>query len=255
MCNSFENNIISFDFTAKVEKEFDEIAEGHLSWQKAIGDFYHPFHAQVVETTNTSERNTGERALGVDPSTGKNISVRIGRFGPVVQLGDNAEGEEKPRFASLRRDQHLETITMDEALELFKLPRTIGEFEEKAVSVAIGRFGPYVKHGSVFVSLKKEDDPYSIVLERAIELINDKRESDSKKLIAAFKEDDALFIINGRWGAYIQYKKDNIKIPKGTVAETLSYDEVMAIIAKELKKGKAVSKSKPKAKAPAAKKK
>ncbi len=248
-------DIISFDFTAKVEKEFDEIAEGQLGWQKAIGDFYHPFHAQVVETLNTSERNTGERLLGVDPISGNAISVRIGRFGPIVQIGDNADGAEKPRFASLRRDQHLETITLEEALELFKLPRVIGEFEEKPVSVAIGRFGPYVKHGSAFVSLKKEDDPYTVELARAIELIEDKRESDSKKLIASFKEDDSLFVLNGRWGAYIQYKKDNIKIPKGTVIESLTYIEVMKIVDAELKKGKSSAKGKPKTKATAAKKK
>ncbi len=248
-------DIISFDFTAKVEKEFDEIAEGQLGWQKAIGDFYHPFHAQVVDTLNTSERNTGERMLGIDPVSGLSVSVRIGRFGPIVQIGDNAEGSEKPRFASLRRDQHLETITIEEALELFRLPRTIGEFEGKAVSVAIGRFGPYVKHGSAFVSLKKEDDPYTVELARAIELIEDKRESDSKKLIASFSEDDSLFILNGRWGAYIQHKKDNIKIPKGTVVESLTYTEVMKIVASEQKKGKSSSKVKPKAKATAAKKK
>ncbi len=241
-------NIISYDFTAKVEKEFDEIAEGKLQWQKAIGDFYQPFHAQVIETTNTSERNNGERILGVDPQSGKNILVRIGRFGPVVQIGDSTEGEEKPRFASLRRDQHLETITIEEALELFRLPRQVGEYEEKVISVAIGRFGPYVKHGSQFVSLKKTDDPYTVELSRAIELIEEKREVDAKKLIASFKEDDTLFILNGRWGAYIQYKKDNVKIPKGTVAETLTFDEVMAIVNKDSKVLQSRAKAKPKAK-------
>ena len=237
-------NVVSYDFTAKVEKEFDEIAEGKLVWQKAIQGFYTPFHTQVVDAINTSERNNGARVLGVDPTSGLPISVRIGRFGPVVQIGEGGDDEPKPRFASLRRDQHLETITIEEALELFRLPREVGVFEDKPITVAIGKFGPYVKHNSLFVSLKKSDDPYTIDLERSIELIEEKRDSDSKKLIASFKEDPDLTILNGRWGAYIHYKKDNVKIPKGTDVEKLSYADIMAIVAKDSKVAASAAKAK-----------
>lgn len=237
-------NVVSYDFTAKVEKEFDEIAEGKLVWQKAIQGFYTPFHTQVVDAINTSERNNGARVLGVDPASGLPISVRIGRFGPVVQIGEGGDDEPKPRFASLRRDQHLETITIEEALELFRLPREVGVFEEKTITVAIGKFGPYVKHNSQFVSLKKTDDPYTIDLDRAIGLIEEKRDSDSKKLIASFKEDADLTILNGRWGAYIHYKKDNVKIPKGTDVEKLTFADVMAIVAKDSKVAASAAKAK-----------
>ena len=199
-------DVVSFDFTAKVEKEFDDIAEGNLEWDSAIDDFYKPFHDKVEHTLKNSEKSTGERILGKDPATGKTVLVRIGRFGPMAQLGESQEdGEgEKPRFASLQRGQHIETITLEEALELFRLPRKLGEFEDKQVTIGIGRFGPYIRHDNKFVSLKKgEDDPYSIDLETAIVRIKDKREADLKKIIKVFDEEPELKLLNGRWGPYI----------------------------------------------------
>jgi DNA topoisomerase-1 len=223
-------NVVSYDFTAKVEQEFDEIAMGKVQWQKAIDDFYKPFHQQVEETLEKSERKTGERILGTDPKTGKPVSVRIGRFGPMAQLG-SSEDEEKPRYAPLAREQHLETITFEEALKLFDLPRDLGTYEDKKVVVGIGRFGPYVRHDGKFASLKKGiDDPMTIDLPRAIELIEEKRERDNKKTIKTFEEDKDLQVLNGRWGPYISYKKKNYKIPKDTDAASLSYDECLKLV-------------------------
>ncbi|WP_462319233.1 type I DNA topoisomerase [Marinilabilia sp.] len=223
-------NVVSYDFTAKVEQEFDEIAMGKVQWQKAIDDFYKPFHQQVEETLEKSERKTGERILGTDPKTGKPVSVRIGRFGPMAQLG-SSEDEEKPRYAPLAREQHLETITFEEALKLFDLPRDLGTYEDKKVVVGIGRFGPYVRHDGKFASLKKGiDDPMTIDLPRAIELIEEKRERDNKKTIKTFEEDKDLQVLNGRWGPYISYKKKNYKIPKDTEAASLSYDECLKLV-------------------------
>ncbi|PWE00255.1 type I DNA topoisomerase [Marinilabilia rubra] len=223
-------NVVSYDFTAKVEQEFDEIALGKVEWQKAIDDFYKPFHHQVEETLEKSERKTGERILGNDPKTGKPVSVRIGRFGPMAQLG-SSEDEEKPRYAPLTREQHLETITFEEALKLFDLPRDLGTYEDKKVVVGIGRFGPYVRHDGKFASLKKGiDDPMTIDLPRAIELIEEKRERDNKKTIKTFEEDKDLQVLNGRWGPYISYKKKNYKIPKDKEAASLSYDECLKLV-------------------------
>lgn len=226
--------IMDYNFTAKVELEFDEIAEGALVWNDMIRTFYDPFHAKVEGALNDAERANGVRALGVDPTSGKELSVRIGRFGPVAQLGEVVEGGEKPQFASLRSGQHLETITVEEALELFKLPRTLGDYEEKAVTVAIGRFGPYVRHNSAFVSLEKDvDDPYTIELERAVELIEAKREKDRNAVIQVFEEDPEVRLLNGRWGPYISFKKNNYKIPKGTDATKLSYEDCKELIEKQ----------------------
>ncbi|PZX15925.1 DNA topoisomerase-1 [Breznakibacter xylanolyticus] len=223
--------VMDFDFTANVEKEFDEIAEGKLVWQKVIDRFYKPFHLQVEETIEKSERNTGERILGNDPESGKVVLVKIGRFGPMAQIGESdPDSEEKPRFASLRTGQHIETISLDEALDLFRLPRDLGEFESYKVVVAIGRFGPYVRHNGKFVSIKKGDDPYEISLERAIQLILDKREEDNNKLIRAFDDEPELKILNGRWGPYISFNGGNYKIPKNTDAATLSKDDCMKLI-------------------------
>ena len=227
-------NVVSFDFTANVEKEFDEIAIGHLNWQSVIDQFYKPFHIQVEETLEKSERNTGERILGVEPVSGKVVLVKIGRFGPMAQIGESdAESEEKPRFASLRLGQHIETITLEQALDLFKLPRELGEFEEHKTVVAIGRFGPYVRHDGKFVSLKKEDDPYEISLDRAIELILAKREEDNNKLILSFKDEPDLKVLNGRWGPYIVYQGANYKIPKNTEAASLSKEDCLKLIASQ----------------------
>lgn len=232
-------NIVSFDFTAKVEKEFDEIALGKVSWNKSIDEFYKPFHQKVEETIETSEKSTGERILGTDPATGKTVLVRIGRFGPMAQIGESAEGEEeKPRFASLRKGQHIETITLEEALDLFKLPRTLGEFEGKVVVIGIGRFGPYIRHDGKFVSLKKgEDDPMDIDLETAIMRIENKREEDRKKMIKVYEEDADLQVLNGRWGPYIKYQKKNYKIPKDKVAEDLTFEDCKALIEEQDKGG------------------
>ena len=231
-------NIVSFDFTAHVEKEFDDVALGKIEWNKSIDDFYKPFHVKVEETLEQSEKSTGERILGVDPTSGQQVSVRIGRFGPLAQIGVSSDEEdaEKPRFASLRKGQHLETITLEEALDLFKLPRTLGEFENKVVVIGIGRFGPYIRHDSKFVSLKKGvDDPFEIDLETAIERIKTKREDDLKKIIKLFDEEPELQILNGRWGPFIKYQKKNYKIPKDKKAEELSLEECKALIEADTK--------------------
>ena len=226
--------IMDYNFTAKVEKEFDEIAEGELVWSEMLQSFYDPFHAKVENALNEAERANGVRVLGTDPNTGLEISVKIGRFGPLAQLGEATEDGVKPQFASLRSGQHIETITIEEALELFKLPRTLGEYEAKTVTVAIGRFGPYVRHDSKFISLEKNvDDPYSIELPRAIELIEGKREKDLNALIKVFDENQDVKILNGRWGPYISFKKNNYKIPKGTDASQLTLDDCMKLIDKE----------------------
>ncbi len=236
------DNIVSFDFTAKVEKEFDDVAMGNIKWNKSIDEFYKPFHVKVEETLEQSEKSTGERILGEDPSTGKQVSVRIGRFGPLAQIGVSSEDEnaEKPRFASLRKGQHIETITIEEALDLFKLPRTLGEFENKVVVIGIGRFGPYIRHDGKFVSLKKGvDDPFDIDLETSIERIKTKREEDLKKIIQLFDEEPELQILQGRWGPFIKYQKGNYKIPKDKNAEELTLEECKALVAAQEKKSPA----------------
>jgi DNA topoisomerase-1 len=222
-------NILDYNFTADVEEEFDEIAEGHLVWNKMIKDFYFPFHAQIEETLETSKKVSGERLVGKDPTTGENLSVRIGRYGPMVQLGDS-DKENKPRFASLKKGQSIDTITMEEALDLFKLPRSLGNYEDSEVIVAVGRFGPYVRHKSVFCSLAKTDDPMTIGLDRAIELITEKRKKDAEKTIREFPEDPDMKILNGRYGAYISYKKQNYKIPKTTDPRELTLYDCLSIV-------------------------
>jgi DNA topoisomerase-1 len=223
--------IMDFNFTAKVEEEFDDIAEGKIVWTKMLSDFYKPFHKNVEQTTEHSERASGERLLGVDPVSGKNLYVRIGRFGPMAQLGEGNDENNKPKFASLRKDQRLETITFDEAQDLFKLPRTVGEFEEKEMVVAIGRFGPYVRHNGIFVSLKKEDDPMTITTDRTIELIKAKRQADIDKYIKSFPENPEVQLLNGRWGPYLVIDKNNYKLPKGTDAAALTLQECLDIAA------------------------
>ncbi|MFV0554614.1 MAG: type I DNA topoisomerase [Mangrovibacterium sp.] len=224
--------IMDYGFTADVEEEFDEIAEGKQVWNEVLAKFYKPFHANVEDAMENSERENGERQLGTDPTTGKPVSVRIGRYGAFAQIGETPESDEdeKPQFASLRTGQILETITLEEALDLFKLPRDLGEYENKKVVVAIGRFGPYVRHDSKFVSLKKDDDPMEIDLTRAVELIEEKREKDRKALLKTFEEDADLRIIEGRWGPYIAHGKENYKIAKGTSVDALTYEDCMEII-------------------------
>ncbi len=224
------NDILDFNFTASVEKEFDDIAEGKLSWPEMIDKFYNPFHRKVEDTLETTERNKGERYLGIDPKSGKNVYVKIGRFGPMAQTGDS-DADEKPKFAALRKDQRLETITLEEALELFTLPRKIGLYEGKEVFAGIGRFGPYIRHDNKFVSLKKDiDSPYTVELDRAIELIEEKRRAEREKIIKEFDKPEGLSILKGRWGPYISYKKKNYKIPGDIDPETLESDDCMEII-------------------------
>ncbi|HZH73893.1 MAG TPA: DNA topoisomerase, partial [Mariniphaga sp.] len=227
-------DIMDYNFTAHVEKEFDEIAEGLKIWNEMIDKFYQPFHGQVENVLKNSERSKGERILGLDPKSGKQVSVKIGRYGPVAQLGiSNPDNdEEKPQFASLRTGQHLETITLEEALELFKLPRDLGEYEGKKVTASIGRFGPYIRHDNKFVSLPKENDPLSVSLEQAINLIEAKREKERKAVIKVFDEEPELRVLNGRWGPYISYQKKNYKIPKNVKAEDLTLEDCKDIISK-----------------------
>ncbi len=221
-------NIMDYNFTARVEKEFDEIANGLKEWNEMLKEFYGPFHEKVENTLQNSDRVKGERLLGVDPKTGRNVYVKLGRYGPMAQIGDKEE-EEKPKFAGLRKNQSLETITLEEALELFKFPRELGDFEEAPVTVSIGRFGPYVRHNNKFVSLKKEDDPATITKERAIELIKEKREKDKQKYIKTFEE-EGIQVLNGRWGPYISHKKKNYKIPKNTDPKSLTLEDCKKII-------------------------
>ena len=228
-------NIMNYHFTADVEKDFDSIALGKADWQAMIEKFYEPFHKQIDETLQTSEKSRGEKILGKDPETGKPVAVKIGRFGPMVQIGE-AEDEDKPRFASLLKGQSMETITLEEALDLFKLPRKLGTFEDGEVTVAIGRYGPYVRHQNKFVSLQKEDDPYTIGLERAIELIRIKREEEKNRIIREYDDQPGLQVLNGRYGPYISFNKKNYKIPKGKKPEELSLEDCMEIIEKAPKK-------------------
>jgi DNA topoisomerase I len=217
-------SIIDYSFTADIEKEFDEIAVGKVQWQSMIDDFYKPFHKTVV-TTKSAERDNDAttREIGLHPTTGETIIVRKGKFGFFAQIGEGTE-DEKPKYASLKSDQLMETITMEQVLELFKLPRTLGEFEGEEIVVAAGKFGPYVKHNGKFVSLAKTDDPMSIDLERAIELIEAKRTGDSNKIIKTFPENDDCKVLNGLYGPYVAFGKKNLKIPKGTEPSAITYE-------------------------------
>lgn len=223
-------SIVDYQFTANVEKEFDEIALGRKQWNKMIGDFYKPFHKNVEDTTTNAGKFSGERLLGVDPASGKNVYVKVGRFGPIIQIG-HTDSDEKPRFAGIRKDQSMETITLTEALKMFEFPRYLGEYENKEVVVSVGRFGPYVRHDGQFYSLAKTDDPASISLERAIELIDEKRSKKAEALIKTFAEEPELSILNGRFGPYIRWKGKNFKIPKGTDPASLSLETCRSIIA------------------------
>lgn len=231
-------DILDYNFTASVEKEFDEIAEGKIDWKKMIDSFYKPFHTQVETTLEESDYKNAERELGTDPESGKPVFARMGRYGPVIQIGlKEEEAGEKPRFASMLKGQHIETITLEEALKLFALPRSLGDYEGKEMTVAIGRFGPYVRHNNLFASLKRGvDDPYTITAERAIELIEEKKEKERNKYIKIFEDEPDLQVLNGRWGPYITYKKKNYRIPKGTDAAKLSKDDCFQIIDKTDKK-------------------
>jgi len=236
-------DILDYNFTAGVEKQFDEIASGNLQWVKMISQFYSPFQKSIDTALAKKERMTGERALGNDPDTGLPVFVKMSKYGPVVQLGE-ASPEKKPRFANLRRDQLLETITLEEALILFSLPRSLGDYLENEMVVGIGKFGPYVRHNGKFHSLKKGvDDPYTITKERAIELIVEKQEIDKKKVISDYGE---IQVLNGRYGPYITMDKNNYRIPKETDPAKLTKDECLKIIEKGGTKKRIVKTSKKK---------
>ncbi len=226
--------IMDYNFTAKVEQDFDKIAEGKEKWQSMLKGFYKDFEPAVEDTMNSRQAHkAGERQLGVDPKTGRPVFVKIGRFGPVVQIG-TADDQEKPLFAQLPKELSIETITLDEAIELFKLPRTLGSYEGLTVTIGTGRFGPYVLHDRKFTSLPKDEDPMTITLEKAIELINEKRQQETKKHLKFFMEDPKLEILNGRYGPYLTYDGKNYRLPKSMhekVAD-LTYEECMKIINK-----------------------
>ncbi|MBS1506635.1 MAG: type I DNA topoisomerase [Bacteroidetes bacterium] len=228
-------DITNYSFTAEIEQEFDEIASGKLKWQKMLDGFYKPFH-KTVSATELVERSSVQnksRELGVDPKTGKNVYVKLGKFGAYIQLGENPDdnGGEKPKFASLRPGQFIENITLADALELMKMPRDLGTFEDLPVVTNIGRFGPYVLHNKKFVSIPKGEDPYLITPERAVELIKAKREADANKTIKLFDENPDIQILNGRFGPYIKAGKKNVKIPKGKTPADLTLEECVTLAA------------------------
>jgi DNA topoisomerase-1 len=226
---SYFETIVDYNFTANVEKEFDKIAEGRCEWNKMIKEFYKDFHKTITETGDNSGKFSGEKLLGVDPVSGKNVYVKIGRFGPVAQIGDT-ESDEKPKFAGLHKDQSIETITLDEVLDLFAFPRSLGEYEEAEIQVAIGRFGPYLKHKNAFYSLSKLDDPSLVTFQRAIEIIESKRKSDADNVVMTFAEDADMKVLRGRFGIYISYKKANYKIPRQYDANNLTYQDCLDIV-------------------------
>ena len=224
--------IMDYNFTANVEQKFDDIAEGKTEWNKWMKTFDKDFEPEVSKVMNArSEHKAGERELGTDPKTGKPVFVKIGRFGPVAQIG-SAEDKDKPLFAQLPSNLSIETITLEEALELFKLPRELGEFEGTKVSVGTGRFGPYVQHNRKYVSIPKGEDPMTITLDRAIELIQEKRETEQKRHLKSFAEDEKLELLNGKYGPYIAYDGKNYRLPKNKMenVEALTYEECMTII-------------------------
>ncbi len=229
--------IMDYNFTAKVEQDFDKIAEGEERWTEMMRDFYKDFEPVVERTMNErQEHKAGERMLGKDPKTGKPVSVKIGRFGPVVQIG-TAEDDEKPLFAQLPSEKSMETLTLEEALELFKLPRTVGTYEGSPVVIGAGKYGPYVLHQKKYTSLPKDADPMTITLEEAVKLIDEKRQQETQKHLKKFFEDDKLEILNGRYGPYIAYDGKNYRMPKNLHAHAaeLTYDECMNIVNKNEK--------------------
>ena len=238
-------DIIDYNFTATVEKDFDDIAAGKKQWRKVIDRFYLPFHKKIEETQQNSTRTSGSRLLGVDPATGKNVYAKIGRYGTLIQIGDTGS-EEKPRFASMKKGQSIETITLEEALSLFQLPRNVGVYEAEEVVVSIGKYGPYIRHKGAFYSLPKSDDPYEITLERSIEVINNKREQEAKRaelrerypMEIGLWEEEPIVANNGRYGFYLTYQHENYHLPKDCDPETLTVEQAVSIIKGAEKKTK-----------------
>lgn len=236
-------NIMDYNFTATVEKEFDEIAEGEKGWVEMLTEFYGPFHSAVGEAMGEKEHRTAQtRVLGKDPKTGREVSARIGRYGPIVQI-EAPEGE-KPKYASMKKGQLIASITLEEALDLFSLPRTVGELDGKEVVIGIGRFGPYVRYDGKFTSLARTDDPHTVTLERAAELIEAKAAADkaAKTPLKVFAEDPAIQILIGRYGPYISYEGKNYPIPKSTDPQSLTHEAVQELIRKGMEKAKAKGK-------------
>ncbi|MEM8887108.1 MAG: type I DNA topoisomerase [Bacteroidota bacterium] len=231
----FFPEILDYKFTAKVEEQFDNIADGKQEWQKMLELFYKDFAPLAQDIAKNAERAGGERELGVDPKSGRKVIARLGKFGPMIQIGSQ-DDEEKPRYAKLRSNQRLETISLEEGMDLFKLPRVLGEFEEQPVKSNIGRFGPYVQLGGLFASLEEGDDPYTVQLDRAIELILKKREAEAKKVIKKFNDDAA--ILQGRWGPYIKIHGKNVKIPKDVEAENLTLEDCERLLEESKNKPK-----------------
>jgi DNA topoisomerase-1 len=239
--------VLEYNFTADLEKEFDKIADGQTQWTDTLQKFYALFHPIVLEVSSAkTAHKIGERLLGIAPGTDKPVSVKIGRFGPFAQIGA-ADDDEKPQFASLLKNQSIEKITLEEALQLFSLPRTLGQYQQQSVIAAIGRFGPYIKYNNMFVPIPKNLDPYHITLEEALQLISEKQSADANKLIKTFPEDPQLQVRNGRFGPYLSLNKSNYKIPKTTNPAELTYEEAMGIIretpekagkAKKVRRGK-----------------
>ena len=230
-------NILDYNFTATVEKDFDEIAAGKKQWRSVIDKFYVPFHKNINETQKNSHRSSGERLIGTDPKSGKKVYAKIGRYGTLIQIGDT-NNEEKPKFASMKRGQSIETITLEDALSLFSLPRTVGKFEKRDVVVSIGKFGPYVRLDNKFYSLSKSDDPYEIGLERCIEIIEEKRKSEEKKakqkemfpLLIGQYEGAEICSNDGKYGPYLTYQGENFKLPKDADPMKVTIDEAIEII-------------------------
>lgn len=249
---------LDFNFTAKVEKSFDKVAEGKVEWKKLIEEFYNAFHPKVEAAINAkTEHRAGERVLGTDPKTGRQLSVKIGRYGPLAQIGEKDE-EEKPLFSALQKDQSIETITFDEAMKLFDLPRSVGTFEDIEMTASVGRFGPYIKHDGKFYSLPKELDPYKVKGDEAIVVIEEKRKKDKEKIIQTFEEEPGLIVQHGRYGPYISFEKQNYKIPKTVKPEELTLEDVRKIVSEtepsRSRGSKAKGKTTTKAKSTAAKK-
>ena len=238
LVNHFDG-VLDYGFTAGVEKEFDQVAEGNKKWNDMIQNFYGDFHLKVEDVIGNVEKSTGERLVGEDPVSGKNVYVRIGPFGPMVQLGEKQEEEDapKPKFASLMKGQSIQTITLEEALDLFKLPRTIGEFDGKEVVASVGRFGPYLRYDGKFTSIQKDDgdDPLTIEIDRAIELIKIKIQADKDRLISNFDGNPLVQVLNGRYGPFIQVtppkgKKINVKIPKDLEPKELTREKCLELM-------------------------
>lgn len=221
-------DIMDYNFTANVEKEFDDIAEGLKEWNQIIHEFYGPFHKKVTDSLESKEKVKGEKLLGVDPASGKNVFAKIGRFGPLVQIGDS-DSEEKPKFAGLRKGQSIESITLEQALKLFEFPRPIGEYEGEEMVVGLGRFGPYVLHSKKFYSLKKTDDPVTLTAEMAIAIIEEKRQGEANRVIREFQDRPDVKVLNGRYGPYFSIGKENYKIPKGKDPAQLSLEDCLEI--------------------------